>query len=30
MARLGEIIGDQTWLNVVPAFAKLIPTGAKA
>ena len=30
MSRLGEIIGDQSWLNVVPAFAKLIPTGAKA
>ncbi len=30
MARLGEIIGTQSWLNVVPAFAAVIPTGPLA
>ncbi|MDJ0324894.1 hypothetical protein QMG61_14110 [Cryobacterium sp. PH31-AA6] len=30
MARLGQIIGTETWLDVVPAFAAVIPTGPLA
>lgn len=30
MARLGELIGNGTWLNVVPSFAAAIPTGPYA